>query len=137
MPKQVMFDEIRDDKRPVAKPRKRYKHCVKEPLKKAGTDPKTWQEKTKDRELQRDEVMQVVKEYEERWSDYAKVKRAAKYGVVVTPRPRKVLKIMFDVIFLVKSVCLGLTRHTNTDTAAFLVNFICTVRGRICSIASG
>lgn len=58
------FRELRDVKRPVGKPLKWYKDCAKDSLKKAGFDPKTWEEKMRT-ELWRDEVTQTVKGFEE------------------------------------------------------------------------
>lgn len=49
--------------KPVGKPQKRYKYCVKETINRAGIDPKTWEKKTKDRVPCRYELKDAVKSF--------------------------------------------------------------------------
>lgn len=64
MPKQAMYDELRDDTRPACKPRKCFKDCLKDSLRKTCINNQTWQKKAIDGDGWRDEIVQVMKGFE-------------------------------------------------------------------------
>lgn len=61
IPKQIMSVELRNGKRPISKPCNLYTDWVEYSLKNAGIELKAWPEKTNDRVLWWDEVMQAPK----------------------------------------------------------------------------
>ena len=87
MPKQVLFGELRQGKRPECKPKQRYKDCLKDTLKKVRIDINTWEDLAKDRGKWRKVFVNRVKDFEERSRRYAEAKGASKYMEEVTPHP--------------------------------------------------
>lgn len=84
--------------------------------------------------------MQAAKGFEEKRSDNAKIKHAAKHGMVVSSLTQNVSKVNVPCNNC-GSIRAGLTGHSNSqwlpDAEAFLENFICTVRARVRRRASG
>ena len=66
MPKQALFGELSQGKRPQCKPKQRYKYCLKDTQKKVRIDIDTWDDLAKDLGKWRSAIVNGVKDFEER-----------------------------------------------------------------------
>ena len=75
LPKQIMFGELRDGKRKIGTPKKRFKDELKTSLKSSGLNHTEWEERASNRTSWRSDVRSGVKSFEENRRAVAKEKR--------------------------------------------------------------
>ena len=75
LPKQIMFGELRDGKRKIGTPKKRFLDELKTSLKSSGLNHSEWEERASNRTSWRSDVRSGVKSFEENRRAVAKEKR--------------------------------------------------------------
>ena len=75
LPKQLLYGELCEGKRPRHKPKFRYKDCIKATLKKCKVNIDFWEENAQDKAHWRQLVSRGIEQYERDRKDHEKLKR--------------------------------------------------------------
>ena len=84
LPKQIMFGELRDGKRKIGTPKKRFKDELKTSLTSSGLNHTEWEKRASNRNSWRSDVRSGVKSFEENRRVVAKEKRRKRKEQLVT-----------------------------------------------------
>ena len=80
LPKQLFYGELSIGKRPQHKPRKRYKDCIKNNIKKLAFDINNWEELALDRAGWRGQIRDSCQLFEECRLEHKRLKRRLRMG---------------------------------------------------------
>lgn len=139
LPKRVFYGEL-FGKRPPCKPRKRYKDCLKESLKKSEIALETWEQDAKDRVMWRELVNTSVINFERRRLKHAAAKRALRKGLHGDVRELHACNMCNRVCASKAGLVSHLRSHSHhgqTYTYQIKNPFSCISCNRTCKSASG
>jgi hypothetical protein len=133
-------------KRPQSKPRKRYKDCLKETLKKTNIDIENWENCATDKTKWRSTVYNGIKAFEAERVSHAVLRRQARYMEDIEPPADRGSKVCLT-CSICNRICLssaGLKSHLRSHEShqpptsyEFVPGFTCQVCNKVCKSAGG
>ena len=146
LPKQALYGEMRHGKRLQSKPKKRYKDCLKETLKKTCINLESWEECAIDRPKWKSTVYDGIKNFEAQRVSHANLKRDARHLKDIEPPVDRGPKASLT-CSICNRICLSkaglkshMRSHENRQSSLsydIALDFTCSVCKKVCKSAGG